>query len=135
MGYYTEIFINVDLKLRDAPPDVLDTLKAMCNQGGSLGGKPTQWADMLCSSSCQHPRTWVASLTQDPGLGLWSLLGKGDLKNYNGEIQAFFDWIKPYVHGCKGDFIGYYKSEDYQSPTLVYLGRPDQGTQDPPQIP
>jgi hypothetical protein len=51
----------------------------------------------------------------------WSLLGKGDIKNYEGEIEKFFEWIIPYVDGYPGDFIGYSRYEEDLKPTLIYL--------------
>jgi hypothetical protein len=60
-------------------------------------------------------------LTYDEISKQWSLLGKGDLKNYEDEIEYFFNWIMLWVEGWPGDFIGYHRYEESQEPTLVFL--------------
>lgn len=48
---------------------------------------------------------------------------RSSLKNYDGEIEAFFDWVTPHVvnSGAPGRvFIGYSLSEDATEPTLYY---------------
>lgn len=50
----------------------------------------------------------------------WSF--RANLKNYDGEIAQFFDWIDPYLRGLKGEFIGYSLYEEGDSPTLYFKG-------------
>ena len=122
MGMYTEIFVNVDLK-PEAPDDVIAVLRAMC--GGEdkspLEGRPTRWACLFCDMSHYTPRTSCAELKYCEIAGAWSLLGKGDIKNYEGEIEEFFDWIMPWVDGFPGEFIGYKRYEASDVPELVLL--------------
>lgn len=122
MGHYTEIYVNVDLK-QDTPADVIEILRAMC--GGEdkspLDGKPERWDRIFSSGSYYTPNTSVANLTFDEISGRWSLLGKGDIKNYEGEIEAFFEWLSPHIEGQPGDFIGYSRPEHRQEPALVLL--------------
>lgn len=122
MGMYTEIYINVDLK-EDIPGDVLNILKAMCGEGdeAALEGKPSRWSMLFHDMSYYTPRTSCANLTYDEISKQWSLLGKGDIKNYEGEIEAFFEWIMPYIDAYEGDFIGYKRYEECQEPTLIYF--------------
>lgn len=130
MGMYTEIFVNVDLK-EDTPQEVISILGAMCF--GRVIGAPTvipedsfehcpdRWALLFNDGSHYTPRTSCAELRFCETAKAWSLLGKGDIKNYNHEIEEFFEWIMPYVEGNEGDFIGYYRHENCQLPTLVLL--------------
>lgn len=131
MGMYTEIYINVDLK-GDTPDDVIDVLKTMCDMEGSdkkvLEPYPDRWDYMFYSGSYYTPNTWCRSLTYDDISKKWSLLGKGDIKNYGLEIQKFFEWITPYVDGDDGDFIGYYRYEESRQPTLMYLPNDEEDT-------
>ena len=124
MGMYTKIFVNVDLK-PETPPEVIAVLQAMC--GGEdetpLAGKPERWGWLFNDGSCYTPRTSCAELKHDSIANAWSLLGKGDIKNYGGEIEAFFDFIMPWVDGAPGDFIGYKRYEEYNVPELVFLTR------------
>jgi hypothetical protein len=45
---------------------------------------------------------------------------RSNLKNYDGEIEAFFDWIDPHVVGFGGEFIGYSLYEESDTPTLFH---------------
>lgn len=126
MGMYTEIYVNVDLK-RDTPEDTIRVLKAMCgmlpNQECAevLVDYPDRWGDLFYSGSYYTPNTYCHSLTFDDISNKWSLLGKGDIKNYGGEIKEFFEWIIPYVDGYPGEFIGYSRYEEELQPTLIFL--------------
>lgn len=122
MGMYTEIFVNVDLK-PDTPEDVLAVLRAMCGDENQapLKGKPTRWDRLFSNGSYYHRLTSCAKLTYDKTAGHWSLLGKGDIKNYESEIEAFFAWLMPWIDGEEGDFIGYHRYEECQAPELVLL--------------
>jgi hypothetical protein len=122
MGMYTEIYVNVDFK-KDIPEDFLDCLKKICDKDflGPIEGKPQRWSFLFCDMSYYTPNTCVSNLTYDRTHGFWSLLGKGDIKNYENEIEQFFEWIKPWVEGSPGDFIGYLRYEEEQVPTLIFL--------------
>lgn len=118
MGMYTEIFVNVDLK-QDVPASVIDVLRAMCSREDSpcLESLPSRWSYLFragrTNTSCAH-------LTQN-NYGRWSLLAKGDIKNYEGEIEAFFDWLMPWIDAYKGDFIGFSLYEEDTEPTLFHF--------------
>lgn len=119
MGMYTEIFVNVDLK-RDTPQSVIDVLQAMCDKdidAECLKDKPRRWGWLFCDGSYYTPLTSCGILTYCYITSSYSLLGKGDIKNYDSEIEQFFSFIKPY---CENDFIGYIRFEEARTPTLVY---------------
>jgi hypothetical protein len=120
MGMYTEIFVNVNLK-KETPDEVLNVLRAMCFEGDEehLKGFPIRWDRLFSDGSYYTPRTSCASLKWDRISEAWSLLGKGDIKNYEREIEQFFDWIMPWVDASPGEFIGYKRYEDSDLPTLV----------------
>jgi len=122
MGMYTEIYINVDLK-KDTPDDVIKVLKAMCDQECKevLVDYPYKWICLFSNMSYYTPSTNCRFLEFDNISNQWSLLGKGDIKNYGNEIEEFFEWIVPYVDGYSGDFIGYSRYEEDQKPTLMFL--------------
>ena len=122
MGMYTEIFVNVDLK-PETPADVIAVLQAMCggDDKSALDGKPERWNQLFSDGSHYTPRTSCAELKYCEIAGAWSLLGKGDIKNYEGEIEAFFGWIMPWVDGFPGEFIGYKRYEESNVPELVLL--------------
>jgi len=125
MGMYTEIFVNVDLK-KGVPEDVLGTLRVMTGEGAfdeENWEYPSLWTMLFSDCSYYTPRTSCAELKWDEIAGCHSLIGKGDIKNYGGEIQAFFEWIAPHVAAYKDErtFIGYMRYEEAEVPTLVFL--------------
>lgn len=126
MGMYTEIYVNVDLR-KETPDHVMNTLKAMCRMIPDeeaevvLKEYPSRWICLFSNMSYYTPSTSCRSLTFDEISQQWSLLGKGDIKNYGGEIQEFFEWIMPWVDGHLGDFIGYSRYEECQKPTLYFI--------------
>tara|TARA_R100001480_G_C4732518_1_gene181150 strand:- start:741 stop:1124 length:384 start_codon:yes stop_codon:yes gene_type:complete len=119
MGHYTEIYINADLK-EETPQEVINVLAAMCSKNDkedSLKDKPGRWSYLFGNGSYYTPLTSCANLTFDDIGGHYSILGKGDIKNYEDEIEEFFAFIKPW---CEDEFIGYYRYEEQREPTLVY---------------
>ena len=123
MGMYTEIYVNVNLKEgKELPPEVLDVLTAMCEKkhdAPALKDKPRRWSYLFNNGSYYTPFTSCAMLTQDDRTGRWSLLAKGDIKNYEGEIEDFFEWLMPWIDAKVGEFIGYSRFEEDLLPQLV----------------
>ena len=121
---YTEVYVNVDLK-KETPNEVLSVLAAMCEDGDKRAldvlDKPEKWKRLFYDGSFYTPLTSSRNLTYNEHNNSFSLLGKGDIQNREGEIQQFFDWIKPWVVGSPGDFIGYWRYEEDQVPELVFL--------------
>jgi len=114
MGMYTKMGIQVDLR-KDTPKDVIETLNALVSGKDPsllLTDKPKRWGYMFTNGS-------LVSLG-NAGVQL-SLLAAGEIKNYNNEIEAFFEWIMPYVDGMEGDFIGYTRYEDSDTTISVLL--------------
>jgi hypothetical protein len=126
MGMYTEIYVNVNLK-KETPDDVIKVLQAMCGMlpdqecSEVLIDYPDRWSCLFSDMSYYTPSTNCRFLEFDEITQRWSLLGKGDIKNYKGEIEKFFEWIIPYVDGYSEDFIGYSRYEECLKPTLIYL--------------
>ena len=123
MGMYTEIYVNVDL-VPNVPEKVIKVLQAMCGDREPdilLEDVQKDWLYLFNNGSFYVPSTVCRNLTYNNISNRWSLLGKGDLKNYNGQIESFFAWLMPYIKGHEGDFIGYSRYEESQEPTLFYL--------------
>lgn len=119
MGMYTEIYVNVDFK-KDTPEEVIETIRAMCEKDHTspyLASKPSRWAYLFNNGSYYLPFTECHALTWDDIGQNYSLLGKGDIKNYSSEIEEFFDFISPWV---ENDFMGYMRYEEDREPTLMY---------------
>lgn len=119
MSMYTEIYVNVDLK-EETPVKIIEILRAMCDFNVNvecLIPYPHRWKYLFGSGSYYTPNTYCRKLTYDDTSKQYSLLAKGDIKNYNNEIEDFFEFIKPW---CEGEFIGYYRYEKSREPILVY---------------
>ncbi len=60
--------------------------------------------------------------TDGHGSPIYSVSLRANLKNYEGEIEAFFDWITPHVKAGAGDrqYIGHHIYEEDETPTLHY---------------
>ena len=122
MGMYTEIYVNADLK-KETPQDVIDVISAICEknyEAKCLIGKPSMWGWLFNNGSYYLPLTECGKITKDSVSGIYSFIGKGDIKNYEGEIEQFFNFIKPW---CEGEFIGYYRYEESREPVLVYTDK------------
>lgn len=114
MGMYTEIYVKVSLKA-NTPQDVIQTLSAMMGEGDEPAQLPDhelfkkgRWNFMLRCSSYYHMPSCVGKFWYDDIAGQWFLLSRSDLKNYEGEIESFFEWIAQYAEqNSEKQFIGY----------------------------
>jgi len=127
MGMYTEIFFRAELA-RDVPTDVVEALKRMMvwdyeedhvNVPDHELFKCPRWDLLGCGGSAYYPVT-VSKLFQDPYSRQWHVLFLANLKNYNGEIGKFFDWIDQYVDASQGEFLGYELYEEADTPILYH---------------
>lgn len=130
MGMYTEIYLKVSLK-HDTPEEVINILKHMVDDedytyievDAKLPKHPLfnthRWDFMLCCSSYYHIPFSTMELRYDEISKSYYLTGRADLKNYDGEIDKFFDWIRPYCE-YPDEFIGYSLYEEDKKPKLYY---------------
>ena len=140
MGMYTEIYVNIDLT-ENLPEDVLYVLKGLCRDvtcNSNFDNKPfphtpvdyedakfkqliqgfgSRFDSLFSNMSYYTPNTSVAHLSFDFIGGNWSLIGKGDIKNYSDEIETFFKWVAPYA---EQDFMGYMMYEESERPRLMF---------------
>lgn len=124
MGMYTEIFFRATL-VKDLPDEVLAPIRAMLGQveidSDDLPKHAlfecTRWDMLAQGSSYYFPEHAKSALVKDDIRKAWSLSISGDIKNYEGEIGEFFDWIDPYVDAIPGEFLGYELYEDVEPNT------------------
>lgn len=124
MGMYTELVLKCSFK-NDTPQEALGVIRHLF-AGGPLASqvpdhpffsKP-RWDHIGSLSSYYHHPKAINDL-HDNFSGLY-LFSRSDLKNYDGEIEAFLDWVDPYVDERPGQCIGWSWYEEDLSPTLVY---------------
>ena len=128
---YTEIYVKAVLK-EDVNINVIDVLKYMLGMDNieledlilpnhSLF-TTNNWHYMLRSGSYYHV-PYVVSLFEYNNISEnYYLVVRSDFKNYQGEVEKFFDWISPHVEK-DGDktFIGYSLYEEDDEPKLYYV--------------
>lgn len=131
MGMYTEIYVKVSL-IENVDPIVIHTLSYMM---GMTDSKPERlpnhplfrslrWEHMLRCSSHYHVPKSVGEFWYNDIAKQWFLVSRSDFKNYDSEVELFFDWIKDYVEADYGykKFIGYSLYEEDSEPVLYYAG-------------
>lgn len=131
MSMYTEFHFNVELKQEGQPWIVRKTLEFML---ADLSGKadlnfiPPEhplfetpgWRYMLIRDSYYFDADTYSTLRWDGISKSYYLCIRCNLKNYGQEIQKFIDWIMPYIDAPDGEFLGFYRYEESQDPTLVH---------------
>jgi hypothetical protein len=128
MGMYTEFHFNAELK-QDTPQTVIATLAAMLANDEPKDFAPLfdhplfqtmLWRFMLVSDSYYFPADTHSTCRYDDIANSRFLCIRCNLKNYDGEIEKFIDWIMPYVDETPGEFLGFYRHEEDVQPTLIY---------------
>lgn len=129
MGMYTKI--SVDLKFKqNLPLEVVEALKAMVGEVDSnlysIKNFPThelfktgcRWGSMLRCSSYYHTPFSLTKLHYDDISKHYYLVSSSDFKNYDNEVELFFDFVKDYV---EEGFLGYSLYEEDTVPTQYFL--------------
>jgi len=126
MGMYTELHFNVELK-RDVSGDVLKILDYML---GKIKEKPDlpdwdlfrteRWDWMFQEDSYYFNADTHSTLRYDEVSESHFLCIRSNVKNYGHEIEKFLDWIHQYLDALPGDFLGFFRYEETEKPTLIY---------------
>ena len=126
MGMYTELHFNSELK-KDVPIQVIDVLKYMVKDRKK---KPTlpehsffeceRWTMLFVCDSYYFDADTHSTLRFDDISNAYYLCVRANLKNYGEEIRKFLDWITPYLEKYEGEFLGFYRYEESEQPTLIY---------------
>lgn len=127
MGMYTEIFFRAEVNeyaftvlnaIIDNPND--DSVRrAGDGDGHPFFSKPR--ADMVFAGSSAYFPDANHRLVQTTYGDARCVSFRANLKNYDGEIESFFDWVSPHVKDWgKRTFIGYSLYEEDTEPTLYY---------------
>jgi hypothetical protein len=126
MGMYTEFHFNSELK-KDTPNNVIEILRYMIGSSPKPERLPEhelffteRWWYMLVSTSTYFDAETISTLKFDNVIGSYFLCIRCNLKNYDQEIQHFIDWIDPYLDKYEGNFLGFYRYEEDEEPTLIY---------------
>jgi len=139
MGYYTKLKFKAKLK-QDTPKDVINILKRVIVEQ-DLGHKKILFNNKdVFKPDLNHPffkcERWYMlflSTNWDNEMqggkfyeknGRWVLDLHTEFKNYDSEIDHFFDWIKPFIVGRKKkQYVGYYRGENKDRQYNLYVER------------
>lgn len=131
MGMYTELIFGADLK-KDTPTEVIEALKYMI---GETEEKPTNFPlpDGRCEWLFQGASYYfgvsspVSKMWYDKIGGNWILSTRSNIKNYDGEIEAFLEWIEPHINGGSGynNMYAIVTYEEAKTPKIYYLDEPE----------
>jgi hypothetical protein len=137
MGMYTECYVNVRL-VENLPKKIIEVLEYLFDnswydndEGMHVQEKqePAALPDHKFFSTCRWRLIGSgASFYHIPfptskillELDQYYLTSRSDLKNYEGEIELFFDWLMPYIDAFEGEFIGYSRYEEDDMPQLFF---------------
>lgn len=124
---YTELIFGASLK-QDTPKNVVDALKYML---GEIQEKPNHFPlpDGRCEWLFQGGSHYfgisgpVNKMWQDDIGENWVLSTRSNIKNYEGEIESFLEWIKIYIDSGSGsrDMYAIVTYEEAESPNIYYL--------------
>ena len=104
MGMYTKL--SVDIRFREnLPEEVVAALDVMSGNNDYISQtlpqhdlfKTSRWEFMFRCSSYYHTPFSLNKFTKDEISKTYYLTSSSDFKNYNDEIDLFFDFISPYV--------------------------------------
>lgn len=120
MGQYTELWFRAELR-SDTPDEVVNVLKYLVGAEGVVDlpdhpffSKP-RWDRLGSHGSVYFPNVGDSEYIEGDPNRSWEPLRvalHGNLKDYGGEIDMFFDWIDPYVDAAEGAFVGYALGEE-----------------------
>lgn len=139
MGSYTELNFKCKLK-QDTPKEVVNILKRVINER-DLGHEKTLFKSVdVFKPNLNHPffkceRWYMLFLCTNwddemQGSKFYEKDGRlvldiqTEFKNYDSEIDHFFDWISPFIIGRKKkQYTGYWKHENMERRVNLYVER------------
>lgn len=130
MGMHTEVVIGVEFK-KDTPQSVIDILSWMANKDAEDTPLPElpdhplfkteRWKWMLRSGGSYYfDLQPFLEWRKDDIAGSWFLSAGTNIKNYDQEWQKFLAFIAPHLGYEYRKFIGHYRYEEDEEPTLLY---------------
>ena len=139
MGYYTELKFKAKLK-QDTPENVVNILKRVINEHDLGHDKALFNSEDVFKPEIDHPffkcERWYMlflSTNWDDEMqggkfyeenGRWVIDLHTEFKNYDSEIDHFFDWIKSFIVGRKKkQYVGYWRGENMDTQCNLYVER------------
>ena len=134
MGMYTEFVFAVELNSKTIERDgVINILKYMVRDAKRIHPdklpnhpffKTERWWMLFTMGSAYFPG--ITHSDFQCSHGDYFLTVRSNLKNYDSEIELFLDWITPYVVNAHGKCFGYFRYEEDDNPSLIYIDHYDE---------
>jgi len=124
MGYYTELIFGARLKAH-TPDRIISTIKYLMGEEVPPDkidpNLPENCSKLMGGSSYFGVSSTVNKLYKESDS--WILSSRFNRKNYDSGIEAFLDWIKPYIHYGSGEknIFAIVINEDDSEPMIYYL--------------
>lgn len=127
MGMYTELIFGASLK-KGTPTNVIEALKYMT---GETQEKPEDFplpegrCEWMFKNSSYYfgvseplKKMWFDEIGNS-----WILSTRSNIKNYEGEIETFLNWIEQYISTGSGnrDMFAIVTYEESEEPVIYYL--------------
>lgn len=130
MGMYTELSLAVEFK-ENLPEPVVSALTYMVREDDAVPRpenlpdhplfQTERWDWMLRSGGSYYfDARPFCRWEYDDIAGAWFLTFCTNIKNYRSEWEHFVDFIAPYLTYESRKFIGHYRYEEDEEPTLLY---------------
>jgi hypothetical protein len=125
VGMYTELVLKARVARDKTPQQVMAVLAYMFGAGEKPTDLPnhpffskSRW-DMIgkCSSFYHHPET-LNDFNEEARSDVY-IFSRSDIENYEREIEAFLDWVMPYLDEEHGQCVGWSWYEEERQPTLI----------------
>ena len=123
MGMYTELIFGAELK-ESTSNDIIESLRYFIGESDVIPSFRLSGGRRLCRGSyyfgVNRPvnKMWFDDISKTYHVSI-----RCNLKNYQGEIQEFLEWIEPYIESGSGEREMYaivMYEEDYE-PKIYYL--------------
>ena len=123
---YTEMRVNCRLK-KEATKQIVEVLQYLAD-GNTMNPPPftlpahplfdcRRWRFLMRMSSAYFDDDPSAAVVMWEGQ--WRVLSVANIKNYDGEIEKFIDWLRPYVDANPGEVWVEYRYEESSATTKV----------------
>jgi hypothetical protein len=124
MGMYTEIFFRAEVDEEAA--QIIKKLgrEDVWDWPDHEFFRAPRFTMVTSCSSYYFPQANHFVVEYDDIAKAWSVSFRANLKNYDNEIEKFFDWVDPHVRMGDGEFIGYSLYEEDEAPTLRFKEAP-----------
>lgn len=122
MGMYTELIFGARLK-KQTPQTIIDALTELVdgsydgvNGVINLGRNPLRGGSYYFGVCAPVSKIWMDEIT-----GQYVISTRGNIKNYDNDIEIFLEWIKPFIDSGSGESEMYAIVTYEESKPILYF--------------